>query len=71
MAVTTESGLEVPEAVLVALEEVRESGVTNMIDIRGVRGRMVLDGHAQAAQFLHTHQGDYMDILNAFGEWLT
>ncbi len=60
---------QIPEEVFEALEEVRESALTNMLDYRRVLKEVQSSAWHGAAYYLEQHRDDYMDILNAFGEW--
>ena len=63
----------IPEAVLVALEVVRASGVTNMLDRVTVINEMLAadeddDWQArEASLWLDEHDDRYMEALNAMG----
>ena len=62
----------IPEAVLIALEVVRESGVTNMLDRVRVINEM-LDAEEddedarEASLWLEEHDDRYMEALKALG----
>ena len=62
----------IPEAVLIALEVVRESGVTNMLDRVRVINEM-LDAEEddedarEASLWLEEHDDRYMEALKAMG----
>ena len=68
----TDTGEPIPEAVLIALEDVRESGVTNML-ARTVVINEMLDADEddeearEASLWLEEHDDRYMEALKAMG----
>ncbi len=64
---------EIPKAVLEALEEVRASGVTNMLARTVVIQEMLNaddddDQARKASLWLYDNEGRYMEALTAMGE---
>ena len=55
---------QIPECVLVGLEVVRESGVTNMLD----RDQVILLVDDEAMAWLEENKPRYMEALVAMGE---
>lgn len=61
----------VPQEVIEALADVRESGRINMFDYVGAVKLASLLGHYEAADWLQENKNRYMDALNAMGRYVT
>lgn len=63
---------EIPESVFAALEVVRQSGETNMLDRAGVYYSMIARELEEEAEFILEHKADYGKIVMVhFSDWLT
>ncbi len=59
--------MDIPQDVIDALEEVRESGVTNMLARSVVMHEISENGHHAAYLWLHENDRQYMAALMAMG----
>ena len=60
---------EIPTVVLEALEQIRSSAVTNMLDTKRVLEEVFFINNGEAFNWLHDHRLAWMEVLNGFGQW--
>lgn len=60
----------VPIYVLKALEQVRQSGKTNMFDFDAVKFLILSHSHLHSREWLEQHQDRYIDALNAMADYM-